>query len=260
MWSRALSAKMGIQQEEFVKAFVLALGNESVISKLQTSICGQLAKEVAELREVVQARDNQIATLQNEVDKLKAALDEQEQYSRRNNLRITGIPEKENEDVGAVMLEFINKNVCVAEPITVADIDRVHRLGPRRDERPARPIIIRLTTYQARNRIYKNRVLLNPRRRHGPPSDPWRMNDTPDNEEAAASLPQTDPGPGAGRQAVFINEDLTSSKAKLLWQARQAKRDSKIKDCWSTNGNVLIKDKHSRVHHIKVLHDLESAY
>ncbi|MPD06411.1 hypothetical protein E2C01_102225 [Portunus trituberculatus] len=86
------------------------------------------------------------------------------------------------------------------------------------------------------------------------------MNNTTNNEEAATSLPQMDPGPGAGRQAVFINEDLTSSKAKLLWQARQAKRDSKINDCWSTNGNVLIKDKHNRVHHIKVLPDFESAY
>ncbi|MPC86824.1 hypothetical protein E2C01_081660 [Portunus trituberculatus] len=53
--------------------------------------------------------------------------------------------------------------------------------------------VIRLTTYQVRNRIFKNRVLLIPRRRHGPPSDPWRMSNTTNNEEAAASLPQTDP-------------------------------------------------------------------
>lgn len=258
MWSRALSAKMGIQQEDFVKAFVLALGNKDVIRKLESSICGQLTREVAELREVVKARDKQISSLQGEIEKLKTAIDEQEQYSRRNNLRITGIPEKENEDVVAVTLDMINKNVCVAEPITVADIDRVHRLGPRRDDRSARPIIIRLSTYQVRNRIYKNRVMLNPRRRHGPPGDPWRRNDIAGSEEAAASLPRTDPG--VGRQAVFINEDLTSGKAKLLWHARQAKRDNKIKDCWSANGNVLAKDKHSRIHNVKVLRDLEALY
>ena len=68
---------------------------------------------------------------------------------------------------------MINRNVCQDEPITVADVDRVHRLGPRRDDGAPRPILLRLSTYQARNRIYKHRMLLNPKRRNGTPGDPW---------------------------------------------------------------------------------------
>ena len=99
-------------------------------------------------------------------------MDDQEQYSRRNNLRITIIPEQETEGTAAVKLEMINRGVCQDEPITVPDVDRMHRLGKRRDDGTPRPILLRLSTYQARNRIYKHRMLLNPKRRHGTPGDP----------------------------------------------------------------------------------------
>ena len=49
---------MGIDQDVFVKAFVLALSDDRVARKLQeTIICGQLSQEVAELRDIVKARD-----------------------------------------------------------------------------------------------------------------------------------------------------------------------------------------------------------
>lgn len=63
---------------------------------------------MAELREIVKAWEKQISALQAEVEKLKTAIDEPEQYSGRNNLRIPGIPEEEN-DFAAVTLEMINK-------------------------------------------------------------------------------------------------------------------------------------------------------
>ena len=56
-WSRRLSADMGIDQDDFVKAFVLALSDDRVARKLQETICGQLSQEVGELRDIVKARD-----------------------------------------------------------------------------------------------------------------------------------------------------------------------------------------------------------
>lgn len=248
---------MGICQEEFVKAFVLALSDKEVIDKLQSSICEKLSREVASLREVVRERDDQISTLQDEVNKLKTAMDDQEQYSRRNNLRITGIPEQDTEDTVAVTLEMINRSVCQDDPITVAEVDRVHRLGPRRDDGAPRPILLRLSTYQARNRIYKRRMLLNPKRRHGTPSDPWGTGDGSVGAGEGAVRRAAHTGPAGGR-AVFINEDLTKSKATLLWSARQHKRNNKIKDCWSADGNILVKDNAGRIHPIKTAHDLQA--
>ena len=85
---------MGIDQDDFVKAFVLALSDDRVARKLQDTICGQLSKEVGELRDIVKARDVKVNELQTEIDDMKSTIDEHEQYSRRNSLRISGIHEE----------------------------------------------------------------------------------------------------------------------------------------------------------------------
>ncbi|KAK4296135.1 hypothetical protein Pmani_002463 [Petrolisthes manimaculis] len=164
---------MGINQEDFVKAFVGALGEERVVKKLDDVICQRLVKEIQELRDVIKERDSRITDLEKEVTSLKEALDQQEQYTRRNNLRITGIKEKETEDVAEMSMDLINKNVCELEPITIDDVDRVHRVGRRRDDGVPRPILIRFSTYRARQRVYTNRRKLNLRQRQGIPGRPW---------------------------------------------------------------------------------------
>lgn len=59
----------------------------------------------------------------------------------------------------------------------------------------------------------------------------------------------------AGSQTVFMIEDLTRSKAKLLWSARQYKRNNKIKDCWSAD----VIDKAGEIYPIKKLTSLSSS-
>ena len=51
---------MGIEQDDFVKAFILALSDDRVARKLQDAICGQLTMEVCELRDIVKSRDVQV--------------------------------------------------------------------------------------------------------------------------------------------------------------------------------------------------------
>ena len=129
---------MGIEQDDFVKAFILALSDDRVARKLQDAICGQLTKEVCELRDIVKSRDVQVKELKTEIDEMKAILDDHEQYSRRNSLRISGVIEDANEDIVAVTLGFINKELGMATPIVERDIDRVIDSGragpPTRDQ------------------------------------------------------------------------------------------------------------------------------
>ena len=97
---------------------------------------------------------------------MKAILDDHEQYSRRNSLRISGVIEDANEENVAVTLGFINKELGMATPIVERDIDRVglHRLGPRRAAN-SRPILVKFATYRARQLVFKQKAYLNPRRR-----------------------------------------------------------------------------------------------
>jgi exosome complex exonuclease DIS3/RRP44 len=57
-------------------------------------------------------------------------------------------------------------------------------------------------------------------------------------------------------KGVFINEDLTRTRAHLLWLARKKKYEKSITDCWSFNGRVLIKDLQNKVKLIKTPNDL----
>ena len=59
---------MGIEQGDFVKAFILALSDDRVARKLQDAICGQLTKEVCELRDIVKSRDVQVKELKTEIE------------------------------------------------------------------------------------------------------------------------------------------------------------------------------------------------
>ncbi|XP_063953883.1 uncharacterized protein LOC129283295 [Lytechinus pictus] len=109
--------------------------------------------KVMDLETELQTQASILTSLQKEkvsttdaIKSLKAKLNEEEQYSRRNCLRLYGIPESDHEDTDAVM--------------------RSHRVGaPRRPvdkEKPPRPtgIIVKFSSYRVRNLVIKNRKQL----------------------------------------------------------------------------------------------------
>ena len=106
-------------------------------------------------------------------------------------------------------LDVFNKRIRLDQPITPDHIDRVHRVGPRK-EGTARAVLVKFATYKTRNTIFRGRFSLNPR----------KQND--DN----ADLPH-----------MYINENLTKLWAALLWKGRQLKKEKKIQDCWSADCN-----------------------
>ena len=75
--------------------------------------------------------------------------DHLEQYSRKFNLEIRGIPEQENENEEGIVLDLANE--CLHIKIEPEDIDIAHRMK-KGNIRP-RPIIVRLT----RSKLYRNR-------------------------------------------------------------------------------------------------------
>ena len=127
---------MGMNQEDFVKAFKLALSDDSVIEKFDEKLmCSlrfeinnlrdsnnqlkdqiakfssdnvQLKKEVSVLREIVKSKDQTINSLANRIENIESTLDKHEQYSRRNTLRISGIPEAEDEYLQGKVLHLFN--------------------------------------------------------------------------------------------------------------------------------------------------------
>ena len=218
---------MGLKEDEFVDILIRALSNESVISKLQEAVCGQLQKEVSLLKDIVKKKDDRIEKLERQVAELESGMDQLEQY-RRNSVRISGIKEANSEDIVDKTMTLFNDTMNV--DITHDQIDRIHRVGRKNENKP-RSILVKFATYRARDKVMRNRKVLK---------------NISENSTAYQYEGQ-----------VFINEDLTAFRSNLLYQARQLKKDKQIEDCWSWDGNILIKNRAGKIMQIHSIAELQ---
>lgn len=98
--------------------------------------------------------------LNREVTSLKddtyVANDMLEQYSRRNSLRIFGIPHEKGENTDKLLVKLCNEKLNV--PITEMDIDCSHRLPARENNCP--PIIVKFCRRSIKNLVFRNKSKL----------------------------------------------------------------------------------------------------
>ena len=143
---------MGLDEKEFIKVFLIALGNDEVIKKIQGAVCTPIQDEVNELRNIKKEKDAKIASLESKITDLELQVDDLEQYSRRNSLRFDGVTESDSEDVTKKVTDLINDTLKVHPPVSPNDIDRVHRTGRRKPEKP-RAILVKFTKYGIRDKV-----------------------------------------------------------------------------------------------------------
>ena len=98
--------------------------------------------------------------MKKQIESLEAALEKQEQYSRRQCLRVYGIPESPQENTDQAILDLAAK---MGVNLDSRDIDRSHRITPKRqvtqseNQQPhskPKAIIVKFARYNARNMMY----------------------------------------------------------------------------------------------------------
>lgn len=161
---------------------------QAMINGAVRNINDTIKTEIASLKEensFLRAENNElktkVASLEKRVTGMEGVVDAQEQYSRRNCLRISGIVETVNEETDDIALA-IAEDLNI--PLSPADIDRSHRVS--KQSRGGRKIIVKFCTYRARQQLFSERKRL-------------------------LEIPK--------RRDVFINEDLTAQRGKLLFEA-----------------------------------------
>ena len=129
-----------------------------------------------------------------------------EQYSRRENIRIHGVPEESDEDTTSVAVAIMNEAVAPENsedpPVKVftrSDVSIAHRLPSRGG---SKPIVVRFVRREDKLKLMKNKSGL--RRREGP--------------------------------KVFITDDLTSLRSKML---QTLKNDVGISRAYSLDGTIF---------------------
>ena len=91
---------------------------------------------------------------------MDAVIDRQEKYSRRNCLLKHGIVKETAEDTDEKIINKLQQSMD--ETIKPEDIDKSHRLCKPKSSKNAkpRPMILKFTRYNTRNRIYRNKKKL----------------------------------------------------------------------------------------------------
>lgn len=215
------------------------LDDEDVVAKL-TRIIKAATREVVEnldslrgevrtLKAALQDRDATIKDLKSEVRDLREANDALEQYGRRHSLRISGIDESK-EDTTAAVVELANDVLELDPPLDPKDIDVSHRLAKPRNAKPEepRPVIVRFMTRTDRYRILADRRKLKNFNENRPIK-------------------------------IYINEDLTRARARLFSTVRRIQKKGHFEQCWTTNGNIKVKDLNGRVQAIKNVDDIKAC-
>ena len=92
-------------------------------------------------------------TVKADITIMKYALDEQEQYTKKDNIRIRGIPVTQGEDTNKIVVDLAKE---IGVQITSDDISTSHRLGSG----PTSTIICRLVRRDVKKKIMKNKKAL----------------------------------------------------------------------------------------------------
>ena len=196
---------------------------DCVIEKLTTTVDSNDNKTSAAITEV----KSDVKTHDEDIYYLHSHNDELDQYGRRNTLRVTGIPEQENENLIDFIVDMAKKHMKIT--IQKHEIDRAHRLNQVKakkddaddaEEPPPRAVVVKFVSYQTRYSFYDKRKSLK----------------------------------GTG---LFVNEHLTRPRAKLLFDAREYKRSDKIANAWSTDGRIMVKTKGDRYFTINSIKQLD---
>ena len=159
------------------------------------------------------------------VEELQIKLDDQEQRSRNQCLLFHGIDEKEGnvkENTDNLVIDIIKSKLQIND-FSLVDIQRSHRLGPKKPGRNLRstqdikrPIIVRFASWRVRNKVFKTK------------------------KELKGSK-------------ISITEKLTRYRHQLY---KAAMNKYGVKNTWTSEGHVLVKKDDNKIESIESMDDI----
>jgi len=201
---------------------IIVLQDPRVLQAIASLLDSKLLPIIEELKQDITKKSEQIKKLNNDLQSANSRIEALEQYTRRDNLLIAGLPiqssadatseEQPNQSLETTVLRLFNDRLGV--PIKPCDISVMHRLKKRNVSDPRPPMtIVRFTNRKAREAVYNARRQL----------------------RSVASESQSTPH-------IFINEDLNKTTASIFHQARQLVRRKIIHSTWTSSCSVMIKE------------------
>lgn len=179
---------------------------DGLVAKLKEAVEEAVLAAMTTANQEIARLNGEVAALKVEMKKMEEVLigrtDDLEQYTRRNNIRIYGVPETKGEDTDGLVVQLCRERLGLE--IQNKSISRSHRIGRQlsaaADGKPRhRPIIVRFVSYQDRRLLFNAKKKLK----------------------------------GSG---VVMREDLTARRQEVY---RRAVEVYGLKNCWTSDGRVL---------------------
>ncbi|KAI8486990.1 hypothetical protein Bbelb_352500 [Branchiostoma belcheri] len=171
------------------------------------------ARDVQSLREDVERVLQRQGVLESRIEQVvsnSVSINALEQYTRRNSLRIRGIPEV-NKETGEMCVHKV-VNFCRVKlglDLQPQCIDRAHRVGTRK-ENATRLMLVKFVSWQDRNRVFRARSKLKGKR---------------DEQD----------------KPLLVLADLTRQNMSIFSAALSAKNKGRIRDTWvDANCRIMI--------------------
>ena len=177
----------------------------SALSKVDT-----LEKRIVDLEKICESKDDT-------VEEMEYKMDGYEQKTRKMNLKLYGIPEKQGEAPGILVAEtadMIKANICTN------DFEACHRIGQAKEGK-TRPILVKFNNGEARGKLFGARKTLNEMAKH---LKKTQVTGTPNPFES-----------------IYINEDLAPLRSKLLYVARGLKNAKLLFKYWVYDSEVFVR-------------------
>ena len=130
--SYSRSDKMSVSQDYFSELIQPLATNaclEQMFQKLKEEIVTKFEERFMEQSKKIDELEERVLFQENTINQLLMKCDDNEQYSRRNCLRIHGIESKKIDDVWQKVKECYQ---TVQVPFAQEDIDRAHRIQERK--------------------------------------------------------------------------------------------------------------------------------
>lgn len=178
------------------------------ILDLTTKQCANAEKELAAVR-------NQLAEQEGEIAELYDLQDRLEQYTRKNSLEFHGIPESAYSSPEEVVLKIAE---ALEVPVGPQDIEISHKLNNKGNK----AIIAKFISHKVKSNLYRARTKLK-------------------------RIKMTDLFPGSSyattteANRIYINENLTSYRRRIMKKANEKRRDGELLSVWSLDGTIFVK-------------------
>ena len=175
-----------------------------------------LEKKLQATTTTLEATRRDLNTQFEEVDRLNEALDNLEQYTRKNSLEFHGIPANSYQSTEEAVVKLA---AALDVQVTPSDIEISHKLKRKSG---ANAIIAKFCSHKIKTKLYKQRTKLK-------------------NIKASDLFPGYAAAAARFNDRLFINENLTSYRRGLVDAANRKRRDGCIHSIWTMDGKLFVK-------------------